>query len=238
MAGNDAGHPAPSRLANRNFSDRITSPAWGRCLEQIGQEANPWAARAAQGLSRTLQTGCVAELRQLSRDDLEQFAQALSGRFSREELAALLEEQFKIPRAYSLAAADPQSTLLGLVQAALGGPENASLGATRLIFTDRCEGDGTVSGARGDIPTGAKRVYAVFENDGALQGLDTVFAIWRIPAEDQIGFAGCEAIRAGTRYNYVWLQVGDGWPAGDYRLDLCDPRNPALVLASQGFHVD
>ena len=113
----------------------------------------------------------------------------------------------------------------------------SAVSRSNLIFTDQCDPDGRIAGHIHSIPQDAKRVYAVFENTGRLQGLTHVLAIWRNPAEDRILFSQCEPLRPATQYNYVWVQPASSMPAGSYQLDLCDPRNNSLILASRGFSV-
>ena len=106
-----------------------------------------------------------------------------------------------------------------------------------VVFTDQVEADGTVTGNVHVIPAGTKRVYAAFENQGAMQGLDHVLAVWRNPADDRMVFTEYEPVRTGAVYNHVWLELDDGWPAGFYQLDLFNPSNTSELLASRSFNV-
>jgi hypothetical protein len=87
------------------------------------------------------------------------------------------------------------------------------------------------------LPAGTERVYAVFENDHALEGLDQVLAVWRDPNDDRMVFTEFEPVRRGSAYNYVWLEVESGWPEGRYQVELFHPEAQSLLLASESFSV-
>jgi hypothetical protein len=150
-------------------------------------------------------------------------------------LAAAVESYLGLPTTEFLAHGDTASALADFFEAVQrdAGPTDAA----PLIFTDRVEPDGTVTGNAHVIPAGTRRVYASFENTGALQNLDRVLAIWRNPNDDRLVFTEYEPVRRGATYNYVWLDLEDGWPAGFYQLDLFHPSKTTQRLASRSFNV-
>jgi hypothetical protein len=106
-----------------------------------------------------------------------------------------------------------------------------------LTVTDAADPDGRITGDAHTLPAGTRRVYAVFENAHALEGLEQVMAVWRDPNDDQLVFTEFEPIRQGSAYNYVWLDVDAGWPAGRYQVELFHPEAQSLLLASEGFSI-
>jgi hypothetical protein len=213
-------------------AQKETLPFWTKLL------ASPeLATPTAQKVSQFLQTGKLQPLREIKRADMESLVQSLSERFTPEEIAARVEDSLKIPPQYLLQNRNIKSSLMGLYDAALGSSEGPNLSQTRLTFTDNCEPDGRITGTTDNIPSGTKRVYAVFENDGNLKNLQHVLAIWRDPSDDSISFTECEVLRPNSRYNYVWLQTKSAWPSGSYQLDLCNPANHSQILVTQSFNV-
>jgi len=178
----------------------------------------------------------MAEMRRLSRPEVQQLAQILAERLPPDEIASLLQTYLKMPRPLSTASPDAQSTLLGLYDA-LSKDTGGYHEFTRLIVTDACETDGRVVGSTRTLPSGVQRVYAVFENASSLAGLPSVFAVWRSLDRDQLVFAEFEPLRSSTPYNYVWAQANAGCPPGHYRIDLFHPENTSRLLASQTFEI-
>lgn len=196
------------------------------------------ATPAAQKIGEFLQTGKVQPLREIKRADLEALVQSVTERVPPEEIASWLEKSLNIPPQYFLQNGGVKSSIMGLYTAALGTSDSPNLSQTRLTFTDQCDTDGRITGSSDSIPSGTRRVYAVFENDGNLKDLPHVLAIWRDPSDDSISFTQCESLRLNSRYNYVWLQTGSGWPSGSYQLDLCNPANHSEILVTQAFNVE
>jgi len=131
---------------------------------------------------------------------------------------------------------DPAEVIVEFVDALTGNAELAPHQSVVIVMDD-CAPDGRLTGVAHVIPAGARRVYAVFENKRSLGGLGRVLAIWRQLGDERLVFTETESIHEGSRYNYVWLDLKEGWPAGRYRVDLHDPARPSLLLASEAFSV-
>jgi hypothetical protein len=198
--------------------------------------ATPQERQTAEQFMRFAATGHLETLRSLSRTDVEALAKKLAENIPANEIAARLEGLLGIPRTMTLAGGDSQKSLVDLYDLALG-TANPDGSGDPLTFTDNCDINGTVTGNIDTLPAGAKRVYAVFENAHNLANRDYVIAVWRNPADEQMVFTETEPIRRDAPSNYVWLQADDGWPAGTYQLELCDPQHPNRVLARRQFTV-
>ncbi|MCU0772588.1 MAG: hypothetical protein MUE94_12595 [Verrucomicrobia bacterium] len=192
--------------------------------------------QTAAAFARFLQRGNMAELRQVSRESVDSFARHLVRETSVDALARLMEETLRLPPDYVVNRKDPAG-LVGEVFDAVSDKGSSPPAQSTLIVTDACAPDGRVTGETHVIPAGSRRVYGVFENGGSLGGLQHIVAVWRNPEQDRMVFAETEPVHAGSRYNYVWLELDGGWPVGRYRLDLFDPSHPSLRLASERFRV-
>jgi hypothetical protein len=131
---------------------------------------------------------------------------------------------------------DATANLVGIYDA-LAGNHVEEVRPSVLLVTDSADVDGRITGGRHVLPAGTGRIYAVFENANALEGLDEVMAVWRNPDDDRMVFTEFEPIRRGSAYNYVWLDVESGWPAGQYQVELFHPEAQSLLLGSEGFSI-
>jgi hypothetical protein len=159
-----------------------------------------------------------------------------SDRMSSDDLNELIGVYLRLPAPRWDTREEAVDAVLDVYDVLTGNAVPSTL-PTALIMTDACDPDGRVTGRIHSIPTGAHRVYAVFENDRSLAGRPEVYAVWRDPVNDRLVFIETEPIHVGARYNYVWLELADGWPAGRYQLELFDPARPSQLLASETFTV-
>lgn len=190
----------------------------------------------AEALIRFAADRKLSTLDKIDRDDMKALVRQLAEHLPPEEVAGLLEDGFRIPRQFTLAREDKATAVMEVFDAVRGDTAAAPL-QSGLILTDACASDGRVTGSTHVIPAGAQQVYAVFENARGLENLSHVFAVWRNPKDDRMVFAELEKVRPGTSYNYVWLRVNDGWPAGTYQVDLYHPERQSVRLASETFNV-
>jgi hypothetical protein len=198
-------------------------------------KASPVQQAAANRILAFVTTGNMKEIRTLGTNDIQSLAELLTAELGAEAVAAAVESYFGLPTAAFLAHGNSAQALTDLFTAVQSESDPAS--AAPLVFSDRVEADGTVTGNVHVIPPGTKRIYAAFENSGTLQGLDRVLAVWRNPSNDRLVFTEYEPVHAGATFNHVWLELEDGWPAGFYRLDLFHPSQNDRLLASRSFNV-
>lgn len=180
-------------------------------------------------------TGNLAALEDVSREQTMALAAHLLETLGAGHVEHLLTTNLRLPPGLLTSHPRPAAAAADLLDAVKGVGDHAA--ARGLVFTDRCEANGAVTGNVHVIPSGTRRVYAAFENAGSLHGLDRVFAVWRNPADARMVFAEYEPVHAGSSFNYVWLELKDGWPAGHYEVSLYHPQRPAELLASRGFNV-
>lgn len=199
------------------------------------EKATPEQRATADQLLSFISTGSMSEIRELSQEQLQSLAGLLTRELGAETVASAVESYFGLPADIFLSQKSPDEALTDLLLAVQleSGPTNTA----PLIFSDGVEPNGSISGNIHVIPEGTKRVYAAFENAGALHGVDRVLAIWRNPSDDRMVFTEFEPVRMGSTYNYVWLELEDGWPAGYYQLDLFHPSKTSQLLASRSFNV-
>jgi hypothetical protein len=224
--------PAPDRARSKPASpERLAQHA-----ATILAAADKPAREAAVALLEAAATGNASKAAGLDRDAVKSLAKVVGEQVPSEDIADYLEDAFRIPREITLSRENPSQTILDLFDAVAGNPTQ-SAEASALVMTDACTSDGSVTGNVHVIPAGSRKVYAVFENDRALQGLGHVLAVWRDPSDNDRVFTEMEVIRTGSTHNYVWLELDDGWPAGSYRVDLFHPEQQSQLLASESFNV-
>lgn len=192
---------------------------------------------AARRIVGFFQTGNMSEIRDLEPETVERLAEQIIKNVPLERMARTLETQLHFPRWLTLESKDPKALLVELFESARG-EDTPTRGRTSLVFTDMCDRDGRVSGFTHIIPSGVSRVYAVFENAGRLQELEHVVAVWRDVHNERLTFMECEPLRKNSNYNYVWLELHDGWPVGTYQCDLSDAAHPDQPLVSSRFRVE
>jgi hypothetical protein len=207
-----------------------------RRLEQVIGSASAQEQQTAAALKRFAVSGAMTELRNLDRRDVESLAERLTAELSKAELGTVLEQFLGMPAGQMLAQEDPPAALLGIYDA-ISGNHGEEVRPAVLVITDGADADGRITGQTRVLPSGQQRVYAVFENSHVLEGLDQVMAIWRDPNDDRMVFTEFEPVRRGSAYNYVWLDVESGWPAGRYQVELFHPEAQSLLLASESFSV-
>ena len=148
----------------------------------------------------------------------------------------MLQQFVGLPADRVLTEEDVSSNLVEIYDA-LAGNHVEEVRPSVLMVTDGADADGRITGNAHVLPVWTERVYAVFENANALEGLDQVLAVWRNPDDDRMVFTEFEPIRQGSAYNYVWMDVESGWPEGRYQVELFHPEAQSLLLASEGFSV-
>ena len=218
---------------NGESSDQV---ALAERLAQALQGVPSAQRQAAAQLLRFAQSGQVAELQNVERADVKALAESLTKQVPRTEIAEVLHRYLGLPRQTIMTAEDPADSLMSLYDSVTGTTPVTELCAP-LVITDYCTTDARVFGHTQVLPAGVKRVYAVFENSGSLRGLDNVLVVWRMPADETKVYSKCESLQANAAYNYVWLQVDQGWPAGAYQVEFYNPCNDAVALAKKQFHI-
>ncbi len=184
-----------------------------RRLHDVLATATPELRDTATIVLQVAKSGEMAALRRLERRAVESLALHLAGELSTEAWSGLMAATLRLPLHPLATREDAVEMAMGVFDA-LAGNTTAATPLSSLVMTDACDLDGRVTGSTHVIPAGSRRVYAVFENDRSLAGYRKTFAVWRQPADDRIVFSETEPIHAGARYNYVWLDLAGGWPAG------------------------
>lgn len=183
-----------------------------------------------------LQAGKMETIRDLPREEIRIAVEAYVSMQSKDQLAETLHQYLGMPFDLFYSIDKPEDYLMEVVDL-VREEVDQSTPKSNLIITDACTEDGAVSGAIHILTEGTSRIYAVFENSDALQGIENIYAVWRDLNDDSMTFSEYEPLRIGSAYNYVWLQLKDGWSAGSYQLDLADPKSPSRILATTKYKV-
>jgi len=205
-------------------------------LRQAYATATPEMRHTANVLLDLATSGEMTGLRRAGTPAVSALAHHLADQMSLDELSELISAGLRLPYREFATREEAVATVLDMFDALTGDAPPTAL-PSALVMTDTCDREGRVTGAAHVIPAGSPRVYAVFENDRSLAGMSEVYAVWRKPMDNRLVFSETEPVHTGSHYNYVWLALADGWPAGNYQLELYDPARPSLLLASETFTV-
>jgi hypothetical protein len=219
-----------------SISSALAHHKAGQHLQEVLSQAGPQERAVAAALERFAASGAMAELRALDRQQVVALAQYLSQNLASGELSELLQSVLGWTPPADLPPEGIRDLMVETYDA-IAGHHLEEVRPAVLTVTDAADAAGRISGASHVLPAGTQRVYAVFENDWSLKGLDQVLAVWRDPNDDRMVFTEFEQVRKGSAYNYVWLEVESGWPAGRYQVELFHPEAQSLLLASESFSV-
>jgi hypothetical protein len=226
----------PSDPVDRSSPGSLDELTAMKRLSAVLAQAGPREQATAAALMRFAASGAMEELRSLDRQDVVSLADYLAGELSPSQVQTLLRQTLGFSGDAVLTEENVSSSLVDIYDA-VAGNRVGEVRPSPLMVTDGADADGRIIGKAHTLPVGTKRIYAVFENAHALEGLDQVLAVWRDPNDDQLVFTEFEPVRQGSAYNYVWLDVESGWPEGRYQVELFHPEAQSLLLASEGFSV-
>ncbi|MBI5777854.1 MAG: hypothetical protein HZA49_00160 [Planctomycetes bacterium] len=68
--------------------------------------------------------------------------------------------------------------------------------------------------------SGDRRIYACFKNQGVLEGLAKVITRWMNKTTNEVIGLDTKALNPGVSDNFIWREKKDGWPAGEYLVEL------------------
>ena len=89
-----------------------------------------------------------------------------------------------------------------------------------LTFTSRVNPDNSPVLPQTTFKPGDRRVYACFQNQGALKGLAKVITRWSNKSTNKVFQLETKSIDPNAPYNFIWLEKKEGWPVGEYELEL------------------
>ncbi len=205
-------------------------------VDELLRDAPAEERRTAARLAEFALNRKTAALRSLPRQDVESLVKYVAKRMPATEFSDAVQRYLGVSTAPDMPAEDQVANLMSVYDNLAGTTPVPDLGAP-IVITDNCTSDARVIGRTHDLPAGVRRVYAVFENAGTLRGLDNVFVVWRKPSDQTMVYSTSEPLRSDAGYNYVWLQVDKGWPAGSYQVELYNPRDNAVALAKRSFTI-
>ena len=182
------------------------------------------------------QTGKMEVIRGITIEDIQAAIKIYVSMHTTDQLAESLNQYLKMPFGLFASISKPEDYFMEATYLIRNEIDKSSV-KSNLIITDSCLKDGAITGATHLISSGISKIYAVFENNDALQGLDTIYVVWRDLNNDSMKFSQFETLRRNSSYNYVWLELKEGWSAGLYQLDLADPTSPSKILATTKFKV-
>jgi len=74
-----------------------------------------------------------------------------------------------------------------------------------------------------------RRIYACFANKGVLSELPKVIIRWRNKTANEVVKLETKPLNPAASYNFIWLEKKQGWPAGEYLVELFDTKTLALI---------
>ncbi|HLD36612.1 MAG TPA: hypothetical protein VJC37_07800 [Planctomycetota bacterium] len=81
-----------------------------------------------------------------------------------------------------------------------------------------------------------RRIYACFKNQGAFEGLTKVVTRWTNKTTKEVIKLETKPIDPNASYNFIWVEKKEGWPAGEYAVELLNTKTLALI-GQGGFKV-
>jgi len=76
---------------------------------------------------------------------------------------------------------------------------------------------------------GNRRIYACFPMQGTLAGLSTIIHRWRNKNTGEIMRMETKPITPNATYNWTYLEKKEGWPAGEYAVELFETKTLSLI---------
>ena len=76
---------------------------------------------------------------------------------------------------------------------------------------------------------GDRRIYACFQNKGSLEGLAKVITRWTNKTTKEIIGFGPKPLNTASPYNFIWWEKREGWPAGEYLVELLSTNEFTLI---------
>ncbi|MBI5779394.1 MAG: hypothetical protein HZA49_08050 [Planctomycetes bacterium] len=102
-----------------------------------------------------------------------------------------------------------------------------------VTFTLRVNPDNSPVSPQTLFKPGDRRIYACFQNQGSLQGLAKVVTRWTNRTTKEIIGFGPKALNPGTPYNFIWWEKKDGWPVGEYEVELLNAQTLGKIAAGK-----
>ncbi|MEW6027522.1 MAG: hypothetical protein AB1599_09550 [Planctomycetota bacterium] len=97
---------------------------------------------------------------------------------------------------------------------------SAQLPQENISFTLRVNPDNSPITPQTQFKPGDRRIYACFTNQGSLQGLSKVVTRWTNKTIGETVLLETKSINPGASYNFVWKEKREGWPVGEYEVEL------------------
>ena len=102
-----------------------------------------------------------------------------------------------------------------------------------ITFTLRVNPDNSPIAPQAIFKSSDRRLYACFQNQGSLKELAKVVTRWtNKTTKEVIGF-GPKALNPGTPYNFIWLEKKEGWPVGEYEVELLNSQTLVKIAGGK-----
>jgi len=74
-----------------------------------------------------------------------------------------------------------------------------------------------------------RRIYACFQNQGTLEGLTKVVTRWTNKTTKEVVKLDTKQIDPNAPFNFIWVEKREGWPTGEYAVELLSTKEFALI---------
>jgi len=105
-----------------------------------------------------------------------------------------------------------------------------------ITFTLRVNPDNSPIAPQTVFKPGDRRVYACFPNQGSLKGLSKVITRWSNKSTNKVFQLETKPIDPNAPNNFIWVEKREGWPAGEYEVELLNAQTFGKV-AGRKFNV-
>jgi len=93
-----------------------------------------------------------------------------------------------------------------------------------IFFTLRVNPDNSPVSPTTIFKSTDQRIYACFQNQGTLKGLTNVICRWTNKTTKEVMKLETKPIDSNAPYNFIWLEKREGWPVGEYAVELFNAK--------------
>jgi len=102
-----------------------------------------------------------------------------------------------------------------------------------ITFTLRVNPDNSPITPQTAFKPSDRRIYACFQNQGSLQGLAKVVNRWTNKTTNKVIGFGPKPLNPGTPFNFIWWENREGWPVGEYEVELLNAQTLGKIAVGK-----
>ncbi|MDI6732807.1 MAG: hypothetical protein QME51_10140 [Planctomycetota bacterium] len=170
-------------------------------------------------------------------EQVEQYIEALVPTLPPDYVKKTIEEWTGIPKSDmptdNTKLAEYSKHMFKLVQ---GKAVESAVNTENVAFSLRVNPDNSPIDQKGAFKTSDRRLYACFSNQGELMGLDKVITRWTNKTTGEVVRLDTKPIDPNAPNNFIWIEKRDGWPGGEYEVELINTQT-LRKIAGGNFNV-